>query len=307
MRWVCRRAVGSVGWNTGRMHLGGVQIPSAVLAAWEEGRLVLFTGAGVSMADPSNLPSFLGLAEQVAERLQSPLKPKKKWKFQLDTFMDVLDQGEGADVHGHVKRIVSNPDSLPNPNHDALARIATQFKTRVVTTNYDRHLESKLREYEDPERPIEVFRAPAMPLGHDFEGLVYLHGSAQDDAARLVVTDRDFSGAYFHSAWAARFLERMFHEYVVLFVGYSHSDVVMKYLGLGLGPNAKRYVLTDQPDDPIWDRLLVTPLEFPKGDYDAQTRCLTAWAEHGERGLLEHRQRILDLVSTANTKDLDLD
>lgn len=290
------------------MHLGGVQIPSAVLAAWEEGRLVLFTGAGVSMAGPSNLPSFLGLAEQVAERLQSPMKPTmNEWKSQLDTYMDVLDQGEGADVHGHVKRIVSNPDSLPNTTHDALARIATQFKTRVVTTNYDRHLESKLREHGDPEHPIEVFRAPALPLGHDFEGLVYLHGSAQDNAGRLVVTDRDFSGAYFHSAWAARFLERMFHEYVVLFVGYSHSDVVMKYLGLGLGPNAKRYVLTDQPNDPIWDRLLVTPLEFPEGDYDTQTRCLTAWAEHGERGLLEHRQRIRDLVSTANTTDLDVD
>jgi len=26
-----------------------------------------------------------------------------------------------------------------------------------------------------------VFRAPAMPLGDDFEGLVYLHGSAEDD------------------------------------------------------------------------------------------------------------------------------
>jgi hypothetical protein len=286
--------------------LGGVQIPAAVISAWEEGRLVLFTGAGVSMAAPSDLPSFLGLAKEVAERLQSPLNPTNmQWTSQLDTLMDVLDQGEGADVHGHVKRIVTRDGSLPNLNHDALARIATKFTTRVVTTNYDRHLERKLREYENPEHPLEVFRAPAMPLGHDFEGLVYLHGSAQDDARRLVVTDRDFSGAYFHSAWAARFLERMFHEYVVLFVGYSHSDVVMKYLGLGLGPKAQRYVLTDKPHDAIWDRLLITAVEYPEGEHEALTRCLVAWADHGDRGLLDHRQRIRELVSTAAEPDPD--
>ncbi|GAA2165602.1 uncharacterized protein DUF4020 [Humibacillus xanthopallidus] len=288
------------------MLLGGVQIPAAVITAWEEGRLVLFTGAGVSMATPSDLPSFLGLAQEVAERLQSPLNPtKEKWSSQLDTFMDVVDQEEGADVHGHVKRIVTREGSLPNANHDALARIATRFSPRVVTTNYDRHLETRLREHENPEHPLEVFRAPAMPLGHDFEGLVYLHGSAQDDGRRLVVTDRDFSGAYFHSAWAARFLERMFHEYVVLFVGYSHSDVVMKYLGLGLGPKAQRYVLTDKPYDAIWDRLLITAVEYPEGEHGAVTRCLAAWADYGDRGLLDHRQRIRELVSTAAEPDPD--
>jgi hypothetical protein len=283
------------------MLLGGVQIPAAVITAWEEGQLVLFTGAGVSMAKPSDLPSFLGLAKQVAKRLQSPLNPEdEQWITQLDTFMDVLDQAPGADVHAHVKRIVTNSGSLPNANHEALARIATRFNTRVVTTNYDRHLETTLHGHSKADRALEVFRAPAMPLGHDFEGLVYLHGSAQDDARRLVVTDRDFSGAYFHSAWAARFLERMFREYVVLFVGYSHSDVVMKYLGLGLGPDAKRFVLTDKPNDPIWDRLLVTPVEYPEGKHEVLTRCLTSWADLGGMGLLDHHQRIRELVSTAS-------
>jgi hypothetical protein len=93
---------------------------------------------------------------------------------------------------------------------------AAKYSTRVVTTNYDLHLETALRAYH--EGPLDVFRAPAMPLGDDFDGLVYLHGSAEDDPRRLVVTDRDFSSAHFHSAWAARFLERMFRKYVVLFV-----------------------------------------------------------------------------------------
>lgn len=281
------------------MFLGGVHIPADVLTAWEEQRLVIFTGAGVSMSPPSSLPNFAGLAAEVASILQSPLNPEDdEWKDQLDTFMDVMNEDDGVDVHRLVQGIVTKKGSAPNANHDALARIASKFSTRVITTNYDLHLETALRAHNDG--LLDVFRAPAMPLGDDFEGLVYLHGSAEDDPRRLVVTDRDFSHAYFHSAWAARFLERMFREYVVLFVGYSHSDVVMKYLGLGLGPKSKRYVLTDSPDLAIWKRLHVAPLEYPPGRHDVLTNCLTAWADHGARGLLEHRQRIRELVSIAS-------
>ncbi|MFD2025769.1 SIR2 family protein [Promicromonospora aerolata] len=281
------------------MLLGGVQIPADLLTAYEEGRLVIFTGAGISIGQPSGLPSFEGLALQVAQTVQSPLDPASDgWKDQLDAFMDVVDEGEGVDVHRLVQRIVTVPTSSPNANHVALALIATQGTTRVVTTNYDLHLEATLRSHHG--EGLEVFRAPALPLGDDFEGLVYLHGSAEAEPRQLVVTDRDFSRAYFHGAWATRFLERMFREYVVLFVGYSHSDVVMKYLGLGLGSKSKRYVLTDKPDDPMWKRLQVTVLDYPSGEHDVLTKCLTEWADLGGMGLLDHRQRIRDLVSSAS-------
>lgn len=281
------------------MLLGGVRVPAEVITAWEERRLVVFTGAGISIGSPSDLPSFPGLAAQVAHILQSPLDPTAdEWKSQLDTFMDVLDEGDGVDVHRLVQGIVTQSESQPNANHEALARIAAKYSTRVVTTNYDLHLETALRKHH--RGAFDVFRAPAMPLGDDFEGLVYLHGSASDDSRRLVVTDRDFSSAYFHSAWATRFLERMFREYVVLFIGYSHSDTVMKYLGLGLGPQSKRYVLTDDPSNAIWRRLHVTVVEYPAERHDVLTSCLVEWSRLGGMGLLDHRQRIRELVSTAS-------
>lgn len=281
------------------MLLGGVQIPAEVITAWEERKLVIFTGAGISMAPPSDLPSFLSLAAQVAQTVQSPLDPgADEWKFQLDAFMDVVNEGEGVDVHRLVQSIVTKPGSQPNENHIALARIAAKYSTRVITTNYDLHLEAALAAHHKGR--LDVFRAPAMPLGDDFDGLIYLHGSAEDDPRRLVVTDRDFSSAYFHSAWAARFLERMFRSYVVLFVGYSHSDVVMKYLGLGLGPESKRYVLTDNPDNAIWRRLHVTALDYPAGRHDVLTSCLVEWSKFGGMGLLDHRQRLRGLLSAAS-------
>ncbi len=282
-------------WDTAFMILGGVQIPTEVLTAWEEGNLVLFTGAGISIPSPSGLPGFEDLALQVAQTVGSSLDPRSaEWSGQLDTFMDVLNEGEGVDVHRLVQGIVTRQGSKPNANHEALASIATQYPTRVVTTNYDLHLETALREHD---RDLEVFRAPAMPLGQDFDGLVYLHGSAQDDPRRFVVTDRDFSAAYFHNAWATRFLERMFREYVVLFVGYSHADVVMKYLGLGLGPESRRYALTDDPDNITWRRLQITALEYPHKRHDLLTECLVEWSKLGRMGLLDHRQRIRELVA----------
>ena len=166
-------------------------------------------GCGHLDCAPVGLADLAGLAAQVAQVLQSPLNPADdEWQNQLDTFMDVLNEGEGVDVHRLVQGIVMVPSSTPNANHEALARIAAKGTARVVTTNYDLHLEKALRSHHGGQ--LEVFRAPALPLGDDFEGLVYLHGSAGGESRRLVVTDRDFSLAYFHSAWAARFLQRMF-------------------------------------------------------------------------------------------------
>jgi hypothetical protein len=78
---------------------------------------------------------------------------------------------------------------------------------RIVTTNYDLHLSTVLSK-----RGIQVegYMAPALPMGDDFSGIVYLHGSLQRELKRLVVTDSDFGRAYLRDAWAARFLERMF-------------------------------------------------------------------------------------------------
>jgi len=278
------------------MLLGDIDIPESLLTAHKEGRLVIFTGAGVSMDPPSSLPSFRGLTRLVATRVQTTADPDSpEWEAQPDAFLGSLDDNDRYNVHRLVARIVTDRNSEPNQNHDALARIATKSSPRVVTTNYDLHLESRLAEHSAG--PIDVFQAPAVPLGDNFSGLVYLHGSAAAAPERLVVTDRDFSKAYFHAAWAARFVERMFNHYAVLFVGYSHSDVVMKYLGLGVGPNAERYVITDDPDNAIWERLRVKTLAYPKGDHGVLTQALTEWADLAEMGLLEHRQRIRTIVA----------
>lgn len=148
---------------------------------------------------------------------------------------------------------------------------------------------------------MQEYLAPALPMGDDFTGLVYLHGSLIQSPKRLILTDADFGKAYLSDAWAARFLERMFGTHPVLFIGYSHSDVIMTYLARGLGRAREKYVLTDRPDSPTWKRLGIHAIgyELVGKSHEALPRGLQAWADLAAMGLLHHRQRVKDLVFEA--------
>jgi hypothetical protein len=181
--------------------------------------------------------------------------------------------------------------------HETLADLAVaSAPVRIVTTNYDSHLSTVLR---DRGVEFEEYVGPALPMGDDFAGVVYLHGSLGYEPRRLVVTDGDFGRAYLRDAWAARFLERMFASYTVVFVGYSHSDVVMRYLARALGLDAPRYVMTSTPDEPDWRALGVHPVGYAvvDGSHAALVDAIEGWASLSSMGLLDHRQRVAQLVS----------
>lgn len=140
-----------------------------------------------------------------------------------------------------------------------------------------------------------------MPEDPNFEGAVYLHGALSRGAASLIVTDRDFGRAYLTDAWAARFVERMFTRYTVLFIGYSHNDVIMKYLARGLGRAKERFILIPEPGDRLWTQLGITPIAYKKGPdgpnaHDALWNAIDGWAFDAGMRLLEHQKRVKRLV-----------
>jgi len=75
----------------------------------------------------------------------------------------------------------------------------------------------------------------------------------------------------------------MFVSYITLLIGYSHNDVIMKYLARGLGPHAKpRYVCTHQPDSPIWRQLRIIPVGYsPADDHRALTVAIQGLGQPG--------------------------
>jgi hypothetical protein len=272
-----------------------VDLPQTLITAQREGRLVVFAGAGASMGSPSDLPSFDMLADAVAGGVVA-----KKDREALDVFLGRVEQ-HGINVQARVRAIIDVPTSLPRVLHNRIvALFRGEDSVRLVTTNFDRHFTTTLRaRYPN----AEIFTGPALPLGRDFFGLVYLHGAAEKATSHLVLTDGDFGRAYLADGWATRFLMEMFRTYAVLFIGYSHQDPVMRYLARSFVGGTDRFALSPPGQDDHWTNLGITPVHFPMRSgadgYGAIDDALESWAKTAAMGAFDHKARITQLVESA--------
>lgn len=269
-----------------------VDVPDELVTAAAAGTLVLFVGAGVSMNAPSNLPLFDGLADELA-RLNGQTYDRTE---PADAFLGRLVDKD-ASVREQAKGIIGASTSSPNTNHAAIVRFVQHSpSTRLVTTNFDEHLTSaaSLAGIDLGDR----FNGPAVPLAREFSGLVHLHGAVSRPANELVLTDGDFGRAYLTDGWARRFVQELFLDRVVLFIGYSHDDTVMKYLARGLPPTTSRFVLTDIAENSKWADLRITPVAYPADNgHAALTEVLEAWADRLAMGQLDFRTGVKDVVA----------
>jgi|CXWL01.1.fsa_nt_gi hypothetical protein len=270
--------------------LGAIAFDDGILDALRDDRLVVFAGAGVSMGSPSNLASFWKLTCDIAQG--TGLAPSEP----LDRFLGLLHHRNVA-VHERAAQLLSPAGSAPNAlHHDLLRLFQTADRIRLVTTNFDLHFETAASALFGA--VPDVYRAPALPVGYDFSGIVHVHG-ALPRSRDLVLTDADFGRAYLTDGWARRFLVNVFRQYTVLFVGYSHNDVVMNYLARALPADsvAGRFALTNE--DGSWELLGIKPIRFMRGVgvdpfkelYDGVQRL----AERAMRGALDWQSRLAEM------------
>jgi hypothetical protein len=284
------------------MRCGQIDFPNELLQAIRDGRFVVFAGAGVSMGDPANLPSFWSLAEQIAQG--SGLAPHEP----LDHFLGQLYH-RGIALHQRAADRLSRPDLMATPLHGHLLQLfPLPEQVRVVTTNFDLLFQ---RAAEDIWGSVpEVFCAPALPLGGNFHGIVHVHGAltAPQD---IVLTDSDFGRAYLTEGWARRFLVDLFRHFIVLFVGYRHRDTVMHYLARALLEQeaGRRFVLVDDSTDgdlQFWRLLGIQPILFPKShksDYSELYNGVHQLAKHVRRGILDWQREITTLAESGPPMD----
>src|SRR5687767_14128878 len=117
-----------------------VDIPEALLAAQRDGKLVIFAGAGVSMAPPSNLPGFRDLAVQVAAGLLAPLENEA-----FDVFLGRV-ASLGVDVQKSARQILTLSGSTHRALHGHVVDLfRSENDVRIVTTNFDPHFTTALR------------------------------------------------------------------------------------------------------------------------------------------------------------------
>jgi len=289
------------------MRLHGVDFPTTLLDAQHAGNLVVFAGAGVSMPSPSDYPNFSKLADRVAGGAYT-----RESKEPDDRFLGRMAENHVL-VHKAVRDILDDPASQPNDLHRFLLRLfPATVGIRLVTTNFDSHFTTAAQELFTG--AVETYYAPALPLGRDFQGLVYLHGSVVKEPGRMVLTDSDFGRAYLTEGWATRFLQELFSHYTVLFVGYSHRDPVVQYLARGLPSHqlGRRYALSPGKDADHWRFLGIEPLTYPSrpapDSHGALRDSLERWVEVAEFGMLDWEQRIRTIVEAPPSLDAeDLD
>ncbi|GGL98368.1 SIR2 family protein [Nakamurella endophytica] len=275
-----------------------VQLPRLLLNAHAEGRVVFFVGAGASVAPPSSLPLFRELATALGDEAGVPYVEPEAFDHFLGRLTHLTPP---YDVHRRTHALLTPPGSEPNATHAAIVELAAAHgRPRIVTTNFDNHLEGAARALRTAF--ADKWIGPALPPGDSFEGLVYLHGSISRGYRQLVLTDRDLGHAYLADAWATRFLLKLFQDNVVVFLGYGLTDPTLRYLTLGLPSGASLYAFVHSAlaDDSEWIRLGVRAVSFGT-DYDNLRDALVAWNTRARMGRDDHRSRVGEIVAAGTT------
>ena len=281
------------------MRIAGVEFPEPLLTALRDGRLVVFAGAGVSMAAPAGLPDFRGLAHRISQGTNISIGEEER----EDRFLYRLKTAE-LEIHPRASKLLQQGNPQPTELHRNILRLYRNADdVRIVTTNFDMLFEQAAIYLYNPQP--QSFQAPALPLGHRFQGIVHIHG-AVDNPQEMILTSEDFGRAYLTEAdgWARRFLVDLFANAVTLFVGYSHNDTIMNYLTQSLArhdSNRQYALIGAEIDTPSrWQIMGVQPITFPqenKGDYSQLDKAIADLAKHFHRGFLDWQREITNIAT----------
>ena len=251
------------------------------------------------MGEPAGLPRF----EDLAQRVALGTGKSRDSDESVDQFLGRLAHS-GIDIHRRAAAKLLQGDPQPTSlHHEILRCFRNQETARVVTTNFDQLFEEAWAETSITN--LNVYTAPSLPLGDDFRGVVHLHGSVSRPSG-MTLADGDFGRAYITRGWARRFLVDLFRSFTVLFVGYSHDDIVMSYLARALpviDPSNSdapgRYALTNKAADPRWKLLDIKPIEYPSdahNDHSGLGEGLKELSGFVRRRVLDWERAITDIA-----------
>lgn len=185
----------------------------------QDGRLVLFIGAGASMG--AGLPSWRHLVNELIEETLGTDRPTPSQLNKMDvrdvaTLIEKSDRKKGfRDLI--VDRIAVGGGDKPRVSllHQLMASLPVH---EAVTTNYDTLFETAWR---DTGRVPSILPRDGQVLGRDW--LLKLHGSV-DDKERIVLSRGDYLRFEREASALAGLVHASLLTRHLLFIGYSLSD-----------------------------------------------------------------------------------
>ena len=285
-----------------RFTIDGPSIPDELLNARDEGRVVFFCGAGVSLAK-AKLPDFLTLTKQVISELgvddDEPtiklLIADKKIKdntgvsiVSLDRIFGLLENDYHEDlIETAVAKALKPKEDVDIDAHQILLKLAktSTGNTQLVTTNFDRLFEK----CDENLKVVTSLKLPKLSDGDKLNGIVHLHGIVTEDykasqADRFVLSSSEFGHAYLADGWATEFIKSILEKYVVVFVGYTAEDPPLRYLLEALNKRTKSlgrmyafHENTKNDAQVAWGSKGVIPIEHI--GYSSLWDSLELWAE----------------------------
>ncbi|PHR56295.1 MAG: hypothetical protein COA43_14140 [Robiginitomaculum sp.] len=299
-----------------RFAKNGPNIPDELLSARDEGRVIFFCGAGVSLAK-AGLPDFYGLTKQVIADLK--VQPDSK-AFQLydlpsrvekdsdgkikeheispfisaDRIFGELERDfDKKDIQEAVARCLQAKKDVDLSAHEIVLDLATgpSGRTKLVTTNFDRLFELKKPDVKRWAYP----NLPDLTVTPDFDGVVYLHGHTNDNydgagSGGFILSSAEFGQAYLADGWATNFIKTMLQTHTIVFLGYSADDPPVRYLLEALGRfntgSQSVYAFqsgTQSDAEGQWSHKGVTAIAYnPENRHLALWDTLRLWAERAK-------------------------
>lgn len=293
----------------------GPDIPEELLYLHQQGKVVFFCGAGISV---HCFPLFKELVDDLFKQCGTQPNEFEQSLIDKGSYDDALDYLEQRLLGQREQLRLTlfnrlNITSVPNnlATHKALLELSLNSKNtlHLVTTNFDRlffHAEQQLG-HKIP--PIRYSQAPTLEIPREscWNGIAYLHGllpEQQDlhELNKLVLTSADFGDAYLRTGWATQFVTELLRNFHICFVGYSVSDPVMQYMmkatalakrqgedikniwafvGTSKTNQEKRKLLIEQ-----WDKKGITPIIYSSTkNHQLLHNTLKKWATIYSQGL----------------------
>ena len=155
---------------------------SRLIGSIQQGRLVVFCGAGLSMAKPSRVPSAATLADECAQKYNMRALPALPAgaTANLETLTEHLF-GNGYQALFVRDLVVWRPFTRhPNTGHEAVADFLTAGAVNFgVTTNFDELVELSAMQL-GADRFHAVFDSDGANVNHGHRTFLKLHGSVRD-------------------------------------------------------------------------------------------------------------------------------